>query len=100
MERRHARRQRGERLGAALANAEDGSGTVSNIHRAVAIEVVQVEEQLDPAEAVGDRVVELQDERGLGAVDAQTFDEVGLPQWAGRVERRRQDRLSEVEQVS
>ena len=66
--------------------------------RSVTFEVEELERQLHAAFAVGDRVVELLDQRR--AAFAQTVDQDELPQRTGPVERVGGDQRGEVEQLA
>jgi len=63
----------------------------------VGCEVEQRQLQLHPADAVGDRVVDFENQRG-GAV-GQTVDDGGLPQWPCPIEALHADRLGHRQHV-
>ena len=71
------------------------SGRVARVVR-LALEVEQHHRQLDRADAVGDRVVELLDDGRLAV--GQPLDHGELPERASPVEALHPDRLGQVEQ--
>ena len=68
---------------------------VAGHRRGIALEVDERERQLESADTVGDRVVDLLQERGPAV--AQPLDDRELPQRPGPVERSLRERAAEVE---